>query len=110
MYPNRHQPPTAQQLRDRTPDRTEHLDLGKWIDKQELLKPTTGPTPEIDLYIDELWWQRQGLMFTASGYGNRIPTGHVVLFNNRVHRVYCTIHSNIGTCWFTSKGQRFIVG
>lgn len=41
----------------------------------------------------------QGLQFTASGYGKRIPTEHMVKLNWRWRRVYCCIFSNIGTLY-----------
>lgn len=46
-----------------------------------------------------LWWQRQGLSYTASGYGRRIPTTRVVRVDGRWRRVYCCIFSNAGTCY-----------
>lgn len=41
----------------------------------------------------------QGLSYTATGYGNRIPTRNMVFFNGSWRRVYCRIFSNIGTCY-----------
>ena len=41
----------------------------------------------------------RGLSFTASGYGARIPTCHMVRFNGRWRRVYCRIYSNSGICY-----------
>lgn len=41
-----------------------------------------------------LWWQLRGLTYTATGYGKRIPTRHMVRFNGRWRRVYCCIFSN----------------
>lgn len=46
-----------------------------------------------------LWWQVQGLSFTASGYGARIPTRWMVKFNGRWRRVYCRVYSNYGRCY-----------
>jgi hypothetical protein len=56
-----------------------------------------------------LWWQDRGLSFTASGYGARIPTPHMVKFNGRWRRVYCRIYSNIGTNYIGRGADRFIV-
>ena len=64
----------------------------------------------IGLYDRPLPWQVLGLTYTTSGYGARIPTRYVVSFKGRVRRVYCTIYSNFGTCWFTCQGTRWIVG
>jgi len=46
-----------------------------------------------------LWWQSRGLTYTATGYGKRIPTRHMVRFNGRWRRVYCCIFSNAGTLY-----------
>jgi hypothetical protein len=48
-----------------------------------------------------LWWQKQGLSYTASGYGRKIPTPKMVKLpgSNRWRRVYCCIYSNAGTCY-----------
>ncbi len=54
-------------------------------------------------------WQIAGRQWTQSGYGARIPTQYKVRFAGRLRRVYCTICSNIGTCWFTVRGARMIV-
>jgi hypothetical protein len=49
-------------------------------------------------------WQRRGLMYTASGYGRKIPTAWMVRLPGslRWRRVYCCIYSNSGTCYVTS--------
>ena len=57
----------------------------------------------------ELPWQKQGLSFTASGYGNRIPTSWKVKLGGLWRRVYCVIHSNVGTCYVMTKGEKHIV-
>lgn len=57
-----------------------------------------------------LWWHNQGLSYTASGYGRKIPTRTRVRLPNsrRWRRVYCCIYSNIGTCYVTA-GKDWIV-
>ena len=54
---------------------------------------------------DVLWWQAQGLSYTASGYGRKIPTRYKVKYNNRWYRVYCCIFSNSGTCYIVTKDK-----
>jgi len=51
-----------------------------------------------------------GLMYTATGYGKKIPTETMVKLpgSNRWRRVYCCIFSNIGTCYVTD-GPNWIV-
>lgn len=62
-----------------------------------------------DLIHDPLPWQVRGLQQTASGYGAKLTTPHKINFCGKFYRLYCTIYSNIGLIWFTSKGQKFIV-
>ena len=59
---------------------------------------------------EPLWWQLQGLSYTASGYGRKIPTVHMVRLpgSPRWRRVYCCIYSNAGTCYVT-QGKDWIV-
>jgi hypothetical protein len=78
------------------------------------------PTPTLTLDVDgvptpaerrPLWWHLAGKTYTASGYGKRIPTEHVVRLEGRWRRVYCCIFSNAGTCYVegprdTATGKR----
>lgn len=57
-----------------------------------------------------LSWQKQGLSYTASGYGKKIPTSYLVrTIDQKWRRVYCTIYSNIGTTWIIQDGEKIIV-
>ena len=58
---------------------------------------------------DPLWWQKQGLSYTASGYGTKIPTSKTLTMFSRRYRVYCDIFSNIGTSYIIYKGKKVIV-
>jgi hypothetical protein len=64
-----------------------------------------GPffTTETDFIEAPLWWHKQGLSFTKSGYGSRIPMPYKVRMGNRFHRVYCCIYGNSGTCFIEQK-------
>ena len=64
--------------------------------------------PEADKMDKPLWWQTQGLSFTASGYGRRIPTSRMIRLGGRWRRVYCCIFSNSGTC-YVEQGRDWIV-
>jgi hypothetical protein len=46
-------------------------------------------------------WQAKGLQYTATGYGRKIPTRHMVKLpgSDKWLRVYCCIFSNAGTCY-----------
>jgi hypothetical protein len=65
----------------------------------------------IDLESKEspLWWQEKGLSYTATGYGKRIPTRHMVRYNGKWRRVYCAIYSNIGTCYIGKLEDNLII-
>jgi hypothetical protein len=56
-----------------------------------------------------LGWQKQGLCFSASGYGSKIATTKKVFFENRWHRVYAMVYGNSGTCYFVAHGQDVII-
>jgi len=64
---------------------------------------------DYEVKTELLWWQKKGLMYTSTGYGRKIPTDRMVKYNNRWHRIYCCIYSNVGTCYIVSKGKRIIV-
>jgi hypothetical protein len=58
-----------------------------------------------------LWWHLRGLSQTASGYGRRLATPHLVQYGGRWRRVYCAVYSNAGTCYIdgpvdTATGRR----
>ena len=62
-----------------------------------------------DVKISPMYHHINGLSFTASGYGRKIPTQYMVNLGNRWHRVYCVIYSNIGSIYIISKGERYLV-
>ena len=62
-------------------------------------QPCPKATIETEVKSAPLWWQKRGLMYTASGYGKRVPTSYMVKHNNRWKRVYCCIYSNSGTLY-----------
>lgn len=64
---------------------------------------------DIKLVNAPLDWQLRGLQQTSSGYGAKLTTVYKAPFEGRFYRVYCTIYSNSGTCWFTAKGKKYIV-
>lgn len=54
-------------------------------------------TESVPVKVAELPWQKHGLSWTATGYGERIPTRFMVQYKNVWRRVYCRIFSNNGT-------------
>jgi hypothetical protein len=57
-----------------------------------------------------LWWQKQGLMYSSTGYGRKIPTELMVRLpgNSRWRRVYVCCFSNAGTA-YVLQGKDWIV-
>ena len=59
-----------------------------------------------------MYHHTNGLSFTASGYGRRIPTRYMIHYMGKWRRVYCRIYSNIGTCYIgklSAHGKNLIV-
>ena len=63
--------------------------------------------PEADK-MDKPLQPRKGRELTASGYGRRVPTRHMIRHDGRWRRVYCCIFSNAGTCYI-EQGKDWIV-
>jgi hypothetical protein len=59
---------------------------------------------ETDLITNRLWWQKQGLQKTSTGYGGKIETEKMLKIGKRLYRVYCMIYSNSGSCYILKKG------
>lgn len=51
---------------------------------------------ESDLIENQLWWQKQRLTKTASGYGTKLPSIYKLKYVNRLRRVYYDLFSNSG--------------
>jgi hypothetical protein len=59
-------------------------------------------------YVDRpLWWHKQGLQQTATGYGSKLTSSRCVkLSDGRIRRIYVTRYSNAGSAWITLGGQK----
>jgi hypothetical protein len=68
-----------------------------------------GDIEPLETFIKPLWWQELGLTFTASGYGQKIPTQYMVKHDKRLKRVYTAVFSNSGMAYIIYKGQRLLV-
>ena len=66
-------------------------------------------TIAVDCKEKPLPWQLMGLMYTATGYGSKIPTRYMVRFNDKWRRVYCAIFSNIGTLYIGKLTDNLII-
>lgn len=54
-----------------------------------------------------LWWHKQGLSQTASGYGGKLTSSSCVkLADGRVRRVYVTCYGNAGSAWIMLDGRK----
>ena len=56
-----------------------------------------------------LWWHKQGLQQTASGYGAKLTSPHKTQFNGKLYRVYVMCYSNCGTAYIIVKGRKLIL-
>lgn len=58
-----------------------------------------------------LWWQKQGLTYTRTGYGRRIPSELMVQLpeSQRWRRVYVCIFSNAGTAYVPDRDGNWTV-
>lgn len=74
-------------------------------------KGTGGPfeTEEVEIKRKPTPRQLQGLSYTASGYGEKIPTEYMVHWRGRWRRVYCRIFSNSGTLYIRTPEGRIVV-
>lgn len=50
-------------------------------------------------------WQVRGLIYTATGYGKKIPTRKQLFILGRWRRVYSDIFANSGVCYVIVNGQ-----
>lgn len=66
-------------------------------------------TQTLETKTDLLQWQKQGLSYTATGYGGKIPTQYKVKHDGIWKRVYCAIYSNTGTLYIMQTGTKLIV-
>ena len=49
---------------------------------------------------------KRGLTWTATGYGAKIPTEHMVKYEGRWRRVYCAQYSNSGRLYVIIQGRK----
>lgn len=66
-------------------------------------------TVAVESKVNAMRHHRLGLSWTASGYGSKIPTAHMVRVEGKWRRVYCAVYSNSGTCYVLINGQRCTV-
>jgi hypothetical protein len=61
--------------------------------------------------IKQLWWQKQGLMQTATGYGRKLVTDYMLSIPGaaRPYRVYAICFSNCASHYILRKGERLFL-
>jgi hypothetical protein len=62
-----------------------------------------------DLVDDPLWYHKQHLQQTASGYGAKLTSQYKVSYNGKLYRIYHTCYGNASSAWFVAKGQKVYV-
>lgn len=50
-----------------------------------------------------------GLSYTATGYGNKLPTRYMARYDNRWYRIYSICYSNVSTEYVLIKGEQIKV-
>lgn len=79
------------------------------------LKPWAGGVgisvddPRMDLLDVPLWWHKQHLSQTASGYGGKLTTRWKINFCGKWYRVYATCYSNSASHWFVARGRKISI-
>ena len=61
--------------------------------------------------IKQLWWQKQGLQQTATGYGGKLVTDYMLSIPGaaRPYRVYAICFSNCASHYILRKGERLFL-
>lgn len=63
-----------------------------------------------EVFDNPLWWHKEGLTQTASGYGGKLVSRRCVrLPDGKVRRVYVTQWANAGSAWITDKGRKLFL-
>ena len=61
--------------------------------------------------IKQLWWQKQGLQQTATGYGSKLTTEYMLHLPERKqpYRVYAVCWSNAASFYILKAGNRLFL-
>ena len=72
-------------------------------------EPGSLRTLPVQIKSKPLWHHIRGLSYTATGYGQRIPTEYMIQVNGKWRRVYCAVYSNNGTLYYGKLSDRCFV-
>jgi hypothetical protein len=62
--------------------------------------------PPYKVTTKQLWWQKQGLQQTATGYGRKLNTGYMLETpDGRKRRVYAICYSNVVSFYVKVRGK-----
>ena len=72
---------------------------------------TQGPFQTVEVANKEqpLPHHIAGLQYTATGYGNKLPTRYMVRYDGRWYRVYSICYSNVSTEYVLIRGDKITV-
>lgn len=92
----------------------QHGTGGKDTNERGEFRPLPRRTESVPVLRSPMRHHRANLSYTATGYGEKIPTEYMVQWRNRWRRVYCRIFSNSGTLYIrvpsaTETGGRIVV-
>lgn len=71
-----------------------------------------GPYQTVSVEHKEkpLTHHKLNLSYTATGYGNKLPTRYMVYYNKRWYRVYSICYSNVSTEYVLINNKKVKVG
>lgn len=74
----------------------------------ELVRQTVNPS--INLLERPLPHHVRGLSYTATGYGEKIPTRYMVrVYDQKWRRVYARCFSNVATLYIVHEGEKHVI-
>ena len=66
-------------------------------------------TTRENLILDELPWQKCGLIQTSSGYGRKLTSRYKIMLEGKKFRVYVTQIANAGSYWIITGGVKIFI-
>ena len=62
-----------------------------------------------DLISRPLWFHKQNLQQTKSGYGAKLVTSKMLKVGKRLHRIYCICYGNAGSIYIILNGKQMFL-
>jgi hypothetical protein len=73
---------------------------------KNILDDFDGP---FELKREPLWFHKRNLMQTATGFGEQLKTEWMIKIENRWHRIFCRIYSNIGLLFIKKANAKYVL-